>query len=456
MPIDHNDSCEASIPSKSRTACQTSATLGKMSRTDSNASAGLGWYPVIFVFLPFALGYFLSYLFRTINALLAAPLTAEFRLDASHLGLMTSVYFLTFAAIQLPLGALMDRYGPRRVQSGILLVAAAGAAVFGAANRFEMLVIGRGLIGLGVACSLVGGLKAIVMWFPKERVSLANGCFVMLGTLGAVFATAPTQWLLGYFGWRDLLELLAGVTALTALVIFLIVPELSQPFRPMPGLPDGRLRDVFGDRRFWRLAPLSTMCISTAWAVQGLWAAPWLADVDRFDRSYVLTHLFVMGLSLSVAALLFGIFADHMRRRGVGPQTILPGVALLFICNEVALIFDAHRLSFALWAAFAGMGGATVLSSSIIADYFPTEITARANAALTMFHIGGAFVLQEMIGWLVDRWPSHAGHYPSIAYKTTLAIVLVPQMAALLWFASAGRKLPTGELGVLRLLYSRR
>jgi MFS family permease len=399
------------------------------------------WRPILFVFLPFALGYFLSYFFRTLNALLAAPLTAELGLDASHLGLMTSVYFLTFAAIQLPLGALMDRYGPRRVQSGMLLIAAVGAVLFGTADRFETLVIGRGLIGLGVACSLVGGLKAIVMWFPKERVSLLNGCFIMLGTLGAVVATVPTEWLLSHIGWRGLLEWLAAATAIAALVIFFVVPELAETAPTASGAPAGRLRDIFGDRRFWRLAPLSTMCISTAWAVQGLWAAPWLADVDRFDRPYVVAHLFVMGISLSVSALLFGIFADRMRSRGVQPQTILGAVALLFVSTEAVLILDVHSLSYALWAAIAGMGGATVLSSSIIAEYFPKEITARANAALTMFHIGGAFVFQELIGWMISRWPSEAGHYPSLAYKTALALILVPQIAALFWFAGFDRKL---------------
>jgi MFS family permease len=106
--------------------------------------------------------------------------------------------------------------------------------------------------------------------------------------------------------------------------------------------------------------------------------------------------------------------------------------------------------SFALWAAFAGVGGATVLSSSIIADYFPKEITARANAALTMFHIGGAFVLQELIGWLVALWPSQAGHYPSIAYETALALILIPQIAALLWFAGADRKLRVADFRLFR------
>jgi predicted MFS family arabinose efflux permease len=371
--------------------------------------------------------------------LLAGPLTAEFGLDASHLGLMTSIYFLTFASVQLPLGALMDRYGPRRVQSAMLLVAALGAVLFGTAHRFETLVIGRGLIGLGVACSLVGGLKAIVTWFPKERVSLLNGCFIMLGTLGAVAATAPTEWLLGAIGWRSLIELLGVATFLTSFVIYFVVPESAQP--APSGASVGRFKDIFGDQRFWRLAPLSTMCISTAWAIQGLWAAPWLADVDGFARPSVVAHLFLMGLSLSFAALLFGVFADRMRSRGIQPQTILRAVALVFIAVEAVLIRDVRALSYPLWAAMAGMGGATVFSSSIIADYFPKELTGRANAALTMFHIGGAFILQEMFGWVINHWPSVGGHYPALAYKTALALILIPQLAALLWFSGADQKL---------------
>jgi sugar phosphate permease len=183
------------------------------------------------------------------------------------------------------------------------------------------------------------------------------------------------------------------------------------------------------------------MCISTAWAIQGLWAAPWLADVDGFARSAVVAHLFLMGLSLSFAALLFGVFADRMRSRGIRPQAILRAVALLFIATEAVLILDVRSLSYPLWAAMTGMGGATVFSSSIIADYFPKELTGRANAALTMFHIGGAFILQELFGWAINHWPTVAGHYPALAYKSALALILIPQLAALLWFAGVDRKL---------------
>jgi MFS family permease len=399
------------------------------------AMIAIYWRPVLFVFLPFAAGYFLSYFFRTINALIAGTLASELGLDASHLGLMTSVYFLTFAAIQLPLGIFLNRYGPRLVQSGMLLVAATGAALFAASNQFEMLVIGRALIGFGVAGSLIAGLKAIVLWFPKERMLLVNGCFIMLGTLGAVVATSPTEWLLAYIGWRGVLDVLAVTTAATALVIFLVVPDFSQRVPATGCGPSEGLRDIYRDPRFWRLAPLSTICISTAWAVQGLWAAPWLADVNQMERSDIVLHLFVMAISLSTTALLLGIGGDGLRNRGIRPQTIYSCVALLLVSAELMIVLNFRSFSYTPWAVVGGVGGATVLSYSILGDLFPKEIAARANAALNVFHIGGAFLLQEMMGWVINRWPEHGGHYPPLAYETALALIIVLQIIAIIWFA---------------------
>src|SRR5215469_9927455 len=419
------------------------------------------WRPIVFVFLPFAAGYFLSYFFRTINAVIAGQLTTELGLDAPHLGLMTSVYFLTFAAIQLPLGVLLDRFGPRRVQSGLLLVAAGGAALFARSDDFATLLVGRALIGFGVAGALIAGLKAIVAWFPKERILLFNGCFIMLGTLGAIFATSPAAWLLEYIGWRGLLEVMAGVTAATALIIFFVVPDSPShiPNEPISS-SSGGLRAILGDRRFWRLAPLSTMCISTAWAVQGLWAGPWLADVDGLPRASVVLHLFVMAVTLSTAALLLGIGADRLRTRGIPTQTILGCAALVFVAAESLLILDVQSISYVSWAVVAGMGAGTVLSYSILAQYFPKEIAGRANAALNVFHIGGAFVLQEVIGWIINRWPAHGGHYPAIAYKAALALLIVLQVIAIIWFARFDQKLQTfvarvmGRRGSNRILRS--
>src|SRR6516165_5131028 len=133
------------------------------------------WRLIALVFLPFAAGHYLSYLFRTINAFISSQLTSDLALGAADLGLLTSVYFLTFAAAQIPIGILLDRYGPRRVESALLVVAAGGAVLFGAAQGFVPLVLARALIGLGVAAALTAGVKAIVLWFPKERVALVNG-----------------------------------------------------------------------------------------------------------------------------------------------------------------------------------------------------------------------------------------------------------------------------------------
>src|SRR5258705_2076439 len=143
---------------------------------------------ILRVFLPFVFGYYIAYLFRTINAVIAAPLAMELGLGADDLGLLTSVYFLTFAAAQIPIGILLDRYGPRRVQSVLLMVAAVGSTLFSGSGHFFILLVGRGAIRLGVGFALTPGFKALVFWVSRDRVPLLNGLSVMLVALGAVTA----------------------------------------------------------------------------------------------------------------------------------------------------------------------------------------------------------------------------------------------------------------------------
>jgi MFS family permease len=315
-----------------------------------------------------------------------------------------------------------------------MLVAAAGAALFGFADGFFALVLARLSIGFGVAAALMAGLKAIVLWFPKERIALANGCMVMLGALGAVTATAPAELLLEWTGWRGMFELLAAATAASAGLIYLVVPEraVTAPVRPVSASVS--LRTIYTDPRFWRLAPLSATCVGTAGALQGLWVAPWLVDVEDFERAGVIRHLFVMAIALSAGALLMGATADRLRQRGVRPRTILAAVATLFIAAELALILRLPLPSYLLWSIVAAAGAAPVLSYSILAEFFPKEATGRANGALNVFHHGGAFVLQYAIGLILGQWTSHTGHYPAIAYQIALGLILSLQIVALVWF----------------------
>ena len=156
------------------------------------------------LFLPFAAGYFLSYLFRTVNAVIGPVLARELALPDNALGLLTSTYFLAFGAAQLPLGILLDRYGPRRVEAGLLLLAASGAAVFALSDTLAGLATGRALIGLGVAACLMASFKAFSMWFPPERQASLTGWIMASGGLGALAASKPLELALGFASWREI------------------------------------------------------------------------------------------------------------------------------------------------------------------------------------------------------------------------------------------------------------
>jgi type IV secretory pathway TrbF-like protein/predicted MFS family arabinose efflux permease len=370
-------------------------------------------------------------LFRTINALISGPLISELGLDAANLGLLTSVYFLTLAAAQIPIGALLDRYGPRRVQSALLLIAAIGAALFATSQGFPLLVVARAMIGLGVAASLTAGVKAVVLWFPRERVALLNGCMIMLGALGAVTATTPAERLLEWIGWRGLFELLAIATALAAAIIYFAVPEPANANR----LCSANLRTIYADRRFWKIAPLSATSVGSAWALQGLWAAPWFTDVERLNRNALIGHLFIMAVAVSVGALVLGTIADRLRRHGVGPQTLLAVVAATSIAAQLALIVRLPLPSVLPWSVVAVVGAGTVLSYAILAERFPKELAGRANGALNVFHFGWAFVVQYATGLILAQGSRGGGHYPVIAYQVAFGLNAAIQSAALVWFS---------------------
>jgi hypothetical protein len=165
-----------------------------------------------------------------------------------------------------------------------------------------------------------------------------------------------------------------------------------------------------------------------------LWAAQWLADVDGLDREGVVQHLFIMAVALSIGAIGLGIAAGRLRRRGIGPETLLGLVATIFVAIQLALILRLPLPSYVLWSGVAATGAATVLSYAILADYFPKELTGRANGALNLFHIGTAFAVQYATGIVVQQWIPDAGHYPEVAYQTAFALNVVFQIAAWIWF----------------------
>lgn len=401
-----------------------------MQRHENGPTFGLAICGII---LPFAFAYYLSYLFRTIGALISAPLVAEMHFTPADLGLLTAAYFFTFAIVQLPLGIALDRYGPRTIQMVMLPIAAVGAALFAFGQHLGILALGRGLIGLGSAAAFMAGLKAIAQLVPKERVALANGVLVMIGALGALSATAPAEAVMNWLDWRSLFLLLALATAGSAVLIAL---TSSRRRNDVTGAlrPTGRLADIYRDRRFWHIAPLSTGCIGTSFALQGLWAGPWLIDVAGLDQQRMVATLFAMALALCAGALGLGLLANAVRRYAVRPRDLLAAVAVLSMFAQASLASRAHVPPLLPWILIAAAGSATVLSYAALRETFPPEMAGRANAALNVMHIGGAFAIQSGLGLILSFWPSVSGHPPAIAYDVALGVNLVPQILAMAWF----------------------
>ena len=375
-------------------------------------------------------------LFRTGNGPLGEQLVETFNLGAPALGLLTATYFLFFAACQLPVGVLLDRFGPRRVQAALLAIAAGGALQFALAGGLPGLLTGRALIGIGTSGAFMAGLKALNLTVPAARLALANGCFVMFGGLGAMASTVPVAVLAGWLGWRGMFGILAATSLSVAACVWFGTPP------PQAGRPQGWRDAIAGvalvcrDPAFCRLAPLSAMVIGTAFALHGLWAARWMADVDGVDPGGVTWLMLLMGGSLTLGAGTIGFAANALRRRGIGTRSVLGAAAAAFALVQACLLSRGPAPDWLLWATMAAFSAVTVLSFSILADVFPPDLIGRANSALNVLHIGSAFVLQCGIGTVVGLWsPDGAGRYPARAYQTALALPLALQLAALLWFA---------------------
>jgi MFS transporter len=263
-----------------------------------------------------------------------------------------------------------------------------------------------------------------------------NGTFVAFGTLGAVAATVPTEWLLTLVDWRGLFQIFACALVLIALSLALLVP--ASPRKARSEENHGALltyKALFKDQRFWSLAPLSGLSVGSAWALQGLWAAAWMSDVAGFDRATLVTQLLIMSLVLSTSAIGLGAAISHLKNWGLGPSKILPGMVMGLMAAELMLAARHPFPSIFPWCLVAIMSAGTVVTYSITADIFEKSMLGRVNGAINLFHIGGAFLLQTGIGFIITRWPPvDAGHYPAIAYNAALLLLALAQAVALSWY----------------------
>jgi MFS family permease len=392
------------------------------------------------LFLPFSGAYFISYLFRTVNAVIGPVLSDELSLGAADLGLLTSAYFLAFGAAQLPLGVLLDRFGARRVEAALLLIAAAGAAVFASGDSIGTLAVGRGMIGLGVSACLMASFKSFSQWFPIERQASLTGWIMTSGTLGALAASAPLDAALHIASWREIFLALAAITLAVAGWLFVSVPDKPGGLEPEPlSAQWAGVRQVLASRNFWRFAPLGFAQIGGFMAVQSLWSSAWLIHVNGYTRSVAADHLAAMSLSMVLAYLLIGLLSTWLARRGIGTIHLLCGGMSLSLLTLLLIISQAVEQNYPLWMAYGVFSSFGTLAYSQMSAGFPVALSGRANSTLNLMVFVGAFSLQWGIGVLIELLQA-CGNSVHIAHRDAFAALFVLQAGALLWLVFGGRK----------------
>lgn len=390
-------------------------------------------------FLPFAAGYFLSYFYRTVNAVIGPVLVTELQLDAAALGLLTSAYFIAFAAFQLPLGVLLDRYGPRRVESILLLIAAAGAIVFGLAQDVGQLAIGRALIGFGVSSCLMASFKANTLFWPAERLAVANGFILAFGGLGATVATLPVEWVLKVSDWRTLFFCLAGVTVLSAVYIRFAVPERGLGTAGHLGEQVRSVVAILGSAKFWRVAPITVTAQASFLAYQGLWAGPWLRDVAGLSPDAAATVMFFVASAIIVGYGLGGVAADRLMRAGVRDGTLLVWGVALYLLVQVPLLLNVTTGSSVLWVAFTLLGTNSILGFSYLTRQFAKDQAGRVNSAMNLLVFVAAFAIQAGVGAVISWFTPPGAPFAPRGYQVALTLFFVLQVAGWLWFVVTRR-----------------
>jgi MFS family permease len=397
------------------------------------------------VLAPFALGYLLSYLFRAVNAVVGPELVADIGLSATELGLLTSAYLFAFALFQLPLGVLLDRYGPRRVQIGLFCCAAAGSLLFSLGQDVAALSLARAMIGLGFAGGLMSGFKAVVLWVPPPRRALANACIMSFGALGILVATVPVELAILAVGWRAVFVGLAVITLAVAGLILLAVPEQAEARRESLAQQIMSVVPIYRDRVFWRLAPLLALTGGTHIAIQTLWAGPWFRDVAGLDRMAVASHLMVVAIAFLIGILSSGVIADWLGRRGVDLLTTMLGFLAIFFVAQVAVVLQLTSLTLPIWFLFGMFGQVAVLAYPWLSSHYGAALSGRTNTAVNLLLFLTAFAVQYAIGAIIDLFPpTTTGGYSPEGYRWAFGVFLVLQLLALAWYLAGRRALLVG------------
>ena len=386
----------------------------------------------VFIFFVFACGYFISALLRAITATLSPLLTTEFSLTAGNLGLLAGGYFLGFASMQIPLGYLLDRHGPKKVVSSFLLIAIIGTIAFALAKSFSGLLISRVLIGVGVSACLMGPLTGYRIWFADEYQQRANAWMLMVLSMGFVFSTLPVQILLPIIGWRWIFGLIAILILVIIFLTLLFIPKWENEVKNQEE-KSGSLSDVWNNKFFRSTIPLGLFNYGGMVAVQTLWAGPWMVRVAGYNPLESATGLFWINVTMLFAFFIFGYILPKITKLGFETIKLMKiGLPISYLSLIIIIVSgeNAGAIHFTIYLLTSIV---LTLTQPAVALSFPTSLAGKSLTSFNLLIFVGTFIMQWGIGLIID-FCIYLGKEEVQSFKISFTVYLIICIFSYLYF----------------------
>ena len=384
----------------------------------------------ISIFLVFALSYYISNLLRAITATISPNLVSEFNLSAGELGLLGGGYFLGFASVQIPLGYLLDNKGPKKIVSYFLLIAIVGIISFSLSQNFTFLLISRILIGVGVGACLMGPLTAYRVWFQDETQQRANSWMLMTGAIGMLSSSLPVQFFLPIIGWRSIFGILAILTFFSIILILIFIPNWN---KENIHNEKGSLKEVWQNEFFKSLVPMGFFNYGGLFAIQTLWAGPWMVKVSGYTPEESANGLFIIYFSLLFSFLTWGYFVPKFSKSVSDAIRLLKFGAPINLIVLAFIIYLGPKAGALHWAFFAVSSVFLSLSQPAVGMAFSLSNAGKALTSFNLLLFIGAFALQWIIGVIIDL-TMNLGFSEILGFRFAMVFFLLTSLFSYLFF----------------------
>jgi predicted MFS family arabinose efflux permease len=390
------------------------------------------------VFACFAFGYFLSYAFRSVNAVIAPELMQDLNISNSQLGLLSAAYFIGFSTMQIPLGVALDKFGARRTESVLLLIALIGAITFAYAETLVGLTIGRLLIGVGVSACLMASFTAYRRWFAIEQQGQLASAMLVFGTMGALVTTVPVQLALPHMGWRGVFWVTALLVALSFIAIRFGLPTFddhpkSNNQNQNTEEPSFSLRDILKHSFFIRMLPIGIVNHGGFLSLQTLWIGPWMIQVLGYDPEQSAQILFLFNGVMLLGYAFNAWFIPRANSKGYKTLNYIKWLLAVGLVAQFFAITLTTQYSWLLWILLAVTATGHILGQSTVITVFPTRNAGIASTSYNLLIFVGAFIFQWGIGWGIDLLTAAGTEKPD-AFRQVFFAFLILQAISYIWF----------------------